>query len=144
MKMFIGRIDAKLDPKGRVSVPAAVRRQLTEGETLVGRMDAQDRYLVVYGAGEWQQKVEALQQRLDEWNEQDNDLLMQFVDDAVELTVDAQGRLLLPRAQKTRMGIEREVTFVGMGNRFAIWDKARYQANCEARGAFRVPPSGDR
>lgn len=137
--MFIGRIDAKVDPKGRVSVPAVFRRQLTEGEPLVGRMDAGNRYLVVYGAGEWQQKVASLEARLDEWNEQDNDLLMQFVDDAVELTVDAQGRLLLPKQQKERIGISAEVTFVGMGTRFAIWDKQRYAENAERRAPFRVP-----
>lgn len=139
LKLFINRINAKVDAKGRVVVPASFRKILAGEESLVGRMDAGNRYLVVYSESAWEEKVNSLEKRLDEWNEEDNDILMQFVDDAVELTVDVQGRLLLPKAQKQRMGVGDEVTFVGMGKRFAIWDKEAYEENCKKRGVFKVP-----
>lgn len=137
--MFIGRINAKLDAKGRVFVPANYRKILAGNETLVGRMDAANNYLVVYTEEVWEQKFNSLQSRLDEWNSKDNDRLMQFFEGAVELSIDSQGRLLVPKIQKGKMNVNAELTFVGMGDRFAIWDKDVYDEYCKGREPFSVP-----
>ena len=137
--MFIGRINSKVDAKGRVVVPAQYRKILAGNEALVGRMDAEERYLMVFTAEEWELKVASLTAMLDEWSEEDNDKLMQWVGDAVEMEIDAQGRLLVPKAQKERMGVKGELAFVGMGKNFAIWDSAAYDEHCATRGKFCAP-----
>ena len=129
MKTFLGKIDAKLDAKGRVFVPSVFRKVLSEEERerVVVRMEADERYLVVYPEGVWNRQVVELQSKLNEWDPEDQMLLMQFVGDAEVLEFDAQGRVLLPKRLQVRMGLESEVVFVGMVDKIAMWSKSMYE-----------------
>ena len=99
MKTFLGKIDAKLDAKGRVFVPSVFRKVLSEEERerVVVRMEADEKYLLVYPESVWNRQVVELQSKLNEWDSDDQMLLMQFVGDAEVLEFDAQGRVLLPK-----------------------------------------------
>ena len=129
MKTFLGKIDAKLDAKGRVFVPSVFRKVLSEEERerVVVRMEADEKYLVVYPESVWNRQVVELQSKLNEWDSEDQMLLMQFVGDAEVLEFDAQGRVLLPKRLQVRMGLESEVVFVGMVDKIAMWSKSMYE-----------------
>jgi MraZ protein len=129
MKTFLGKIDAKLDAKGRVFVPSVFRKVLSEDERerIVVRMEADEKYLLVYPESVWNKQVLDLQSKLNEWDPEDQMLLMQFVGDAEVLEFDAQGRVLLPKRLQVRMGLESEVVFVGMVDRIAMWNKSMYE-----------------
>ena len=129
MKTFLGKIDAKLDAKGRVFVPSVFRKVLSEEERerVVVRMEADEKYLVVYPESVWNRQVVELQSKLNEWDPEDQMLLMQFVGDAEVLEFDAQGRVLLPKRLQMRMGLENEIVFVGMVDRIAMWNKSMYE-----------------
>ena len=129
MKTFLGKIDAKLDAKGRVFVPSVFRKVLSEEERerVVVRMEADEKYLVVYPESVWNRQVVELQSKLNEWDPEDQMLLMQFVGDAEVLEFDAQGRVLLPKRLQVRMELESEVVFVGMVDKIAMWSKSMYE-----------------
>ena len=129
MKTFLGKIDAKLDAKGRVFVPSVFRKVLSEEERerVVVRMEADEKYLLVYPESVWNRQVVELQSKLNEWDPGDQMLLMQFVGDAEVLEFDAQGRVLLPKRLQMRMGLENEIVFVGMVDRIAMWNKSMYE-----------------
>ena len=129
MKTFLGKIDAKLDAKGRVFVPSVFRKVLSEEEKerIVVRMEADEKYLLVYPESVWSKQVMELQSKLNEWDPEDQMLLMQFVGDAEVLEFDAQGRVLMPKRLQVRMGLESEVVFVGMVDRIAMWNKSMYE-----------------
>ena len=129
MKTFLGKIDAKLDAKGRVFVPSVFRKVFSEEdrERIVVRMEADEKYLVVYPESVWNRQVVELQSKLNEWDPEDQMLLMQFVGDAEVLEFDAQGRVLLPKRLQVRMGLESEVVFVGMVDKIAMWSKSMYE-----------------
>ena len=129
MKTFLGKIDAKLDAKGRVFVPSVFRKVLSEEERerVVVRMEADEKYLLVYPESVWNRQVVELQSKLNEWDPEDQMLLMQFVGDAEVLEFDAQGRVLLPKRLQMRMGLENEIVFVGMVDRIAMWNKSMYE-----------------
>ena len=129
MKTFLGKIDAKLDAKGRVFVPSVFRKVLSEEERerVVVRMEADEKYLLVYPESVWNKQVMELQSKLNEWDPEDQMLLMQFVGDAEVLEFDAQGRVLLPKRLQVRMGLENEIVFVGMVDRIAMWNKSVYE-----------------
>ena len=129
MKTFLGKIDAKLDAKGRVFVPSVFRKVLSEEERerVVVRMEADEKYLVVYPESVWNRQVVELQSKLNEWDPEDQMLLMQFVGDAEVLEFDAQGRVLLPKRLQVRMGLESGVVFVGMVDKIAMWSKSMYE-----------------
>lgn len=129
MSTFIGKYEAKADVKGRIFIPAIYRKLLPDGEreSIVMRKDAENDCIVLYPEHVWTQKVTEFKSKLDEWNSQDQMLLMQFVSDAEWLDIDSQGRVLISKKHLQSIAVENsEVLFVGMIDRFAIWSKARY------------------
>lgn len=130
MATFIGKYDAKADVKGRVFIPSGYRKNFSEAdrERVVMRKDADNDCLIIYPESVWNQKVEEIKSRLDEWNPEDQMLLMQFVSDAEWLEIDSQGRVLIARKHLQSVGVENsEVLFVGMIDRFAVWGKSKYE-----------------
>ena len=47
------------------------------------------------------------------------------------IELDKAGRVLLPATLKQMVGLDRELVLVGMGNRFELWDKNKWQAGTE-------------
>ena len=130
MSTFIGKYEVKADVKGRIFIPSAYRKLLPDGEKerVVIRKDAENDCMILFPEHVWNEKVEHFKSKLDEWNPQDQLLLMQFVSDAEWLDVDSQGRVLISKKNLQAIGIENaEVLFVGMIDRFAIWSKTRYE-----------------
>lgn len=132
MSTFIGKYEAKADNKGRVFIPASYRKLLAEGERdrVVMRRDAHNECLVMYPLSAWNAKVEALKSNLDEWNPEDELLLMQFVSEAEFLDIDTQGRVLISKKHMQSIAIDStDMLFVGMSDRFAVWAKSTFEAN---------------
>ncbi|HPW89833.1 MAG TPA: cell division/cell wall cluster transcriptional repressor MraZ [Paludibacteraceae bacterium] len=138
MSTFIGNIEAKADVKGRIFIPASYRKQLPEGERerLVMRIDPNNACLILYPEGVWNRKVADFKEKLDEWNSDDQMLLMQFVSDAEWLDIDSQGRVLISKRYFQQIGASQEVLFVGMLDRIALWDKVTYQRSCLSSDDF--------
>jgi MraZ protein len=131
MSTFIGKYEAKADVKGRIFIPAVYRKLLPDGEreTLVMHKDAENDCIILYPEHIWNAKVDQLKSKLDEWNSEDQMLLMQFVSDAEWLDIDSQGRVLISKKHLQSILVENsEVLFVGMIDRFAVWSKSRYES----------------
>ena len=122
MQTFIGNIEARLDEKGRIFVPASYRKILAESESkrIVMRRDTDNECLMFYPEHIWNEKVEQMRQVLDEWDPEDQLLLMQFMADAEFLEPDGQGRILLQKKNLETIGAQNDVLVVGMLNRFAL------------------------
>lgn len=137
MSTFIGNIEVKADEKGRIFVPAVYRRILAESDSkrIVMRRDTDNACLIFYPETVWNDKVAKLRQALDEWDPDDQMLLMQFMSDAEILEPDNQGRVLLQKrnfecldeanSPKTE---SRDFIFIGMFDRFALWRPEVYAA----------------
>ena len=130
MSTFIGKYEAKTDIKGRIFIPSAYRKLLSEAERerVVMRKDAENDCLIIFPEHVWNEKVEDFKSKLDEWNPTDQLLLMQFVSDAEWLDIDSQGRVLISKKNLQTINVENaEVLFVGMLDRFAVWSKTHYE-----------------
>jgi len=123
MQTFIGNIEGRLDDKGRIFVPAVYRKILAEEESkrIVMRRDTDNECLMFYPESVWNGKVEQLRQTLDEWDPEDQLILMQFMADAEYMEMDGQGRILLQKKNLETIGAQQDVLFVGMLDRFALW-----------------------
>ncbi len=123
MSTFVGNIEGRVDEKGRIFVPATYRKILAEAESkrLVMRRDTDNECLMFYPEQVWNEKVEQMRQTLDEWDPEDQLILMQFMADAEYMELDAQGRILLQKKNLETIGAQQDVLFVGMLNRFALW-----------------------
>ena len=124
MATFIGNIEGKVDEKGRIFVPATYRKILAEWESkrIVMRRDTDNECLIMYPEPVWDEKVSVLRNALDEWDPEDQIILMQFMSDAEFLEPDNQGRVLLQKKNLEMIGAKQDLLFVGMLDRFAIWN----------------------
>lgn len=119
--VLVGRYLHAIDQKGRVIVPAKLRAQL--GETFVVAA-VLDRCITVYSMDEW----DKLQGKLAEMPISKARKLQRYLSsNADEATVDAQGRILVPKHLLAYAGIEGEALFTGAGNRAEIWNPASYE-----------------
>ncbi len=120
---FIGNIGAKMDAKGRAFLPAVFRKILqTAGEErLIMRKDVFQSCLVLYPESVWNEQMDLLRQRLSRWNKRQQQVFRMFVSDVELLTLDGNGRFLIPKRYQQMAGIIQDVKFVGMGDTIEIW-----------------------
>jgi len=120
---FLGNIEAKTDSKGRAFLPAAFRKVLQTGgeERLVLRKDVFQPCLVLYPESVWNEQMDLMRQRLNRWNKQHQQVFRQFVSEVELVTLDGNGRFLIPKRYQRMAAIEQDIKFVGMGDTIEIW-----------------------
>jgi mraZ protein len=127
MSSFVGDYICKLDEKGRVLVPAAFRRQSRGAfDRLILKKDVFEDCLVVYTIEEWEQQVEFLKRKLNPYNKKHSQFLREFYKMSAEVELDSNGRILIPKRFVGLVGLQKEVVFVGVGDKIEIWDKEKY------------------
>lgn len=122
---FLGNIEAKTDTKGRAFLPASFRKELqsSAGESLVLRKDAFQPCLVLYPEPVWNELTGLLRARLNRWDSSHQRIFRQFVSDAEIVTLDSNGRFLIPRRYLRMAGISQAIKFIGMDDTIEIWSR---------------------
>ena len=120
---FLGNIEARIDAKGRVFLPAAFRKVLqSEGEQqLVLRKDVHENCLVLFPESVWMEQMDFMRSKLNRWNRQQQNIFRQFVSEVESLTLDSNGRILLSKRFMEMAGINQMVRFIGVGDTIEIW-----------------------
>lgn len=120
---FLGNIEAKTDAKGRVFLPSVFRKTLQASgeESLVLRKDVFQDCLVLYPESVWNEQLDYLRSRLNRWNADHQQVYRTFVADAVPVTLDGNGRFLIPKRQMKLAHMEQTIRFIGMGDTIEMW-----------------------
>ena len=123
---FLGNIEAKADAKGRAFLPATFRKVLQAGgeERLVLRKDVFQTCLVLYPESVWNEQMDSMRQRLNRWNKAQQQVFRQFVSDVELVSLDGNGRFLIPKRFQRMVNIEQEIRFIGMGDTIEIWSNS--------------------
>ncbi len=120
---FLGNIEAKIDAKGRAFLPSTFRKSLTDAKEsyLVMRKDVFQPCLVLYPESTWNEQVDKLRSRLNRWDNKHQGIFRQFVSDAEVVTLDGNGRFLIPKRYLKMAGISQTIKFIGMDDTIEIW-----------------------
>lgn len=121
--MFLNQYHHSFDDKGRLTIPAKFRDQTAGGVTVVPGLD---RDLMVLPPSAFQ----ILYNRLMELNLTDPDsrLLREIIlGNALQVTPDGSGRILLSPNLRDYAGLQSDVVFVGVGETFEIWSAEIWQ-----------------
>lgn len=116
--MFKGTYRHRIDPKGRLPVPAAFRRALGGERSVV--VTQLDQCLAVYPPAEWA-RLETQLGALPAFSKQVKALTRLLLSRAADGEIDVQGRVLLSPALREAAGLGRDAVVVGVLNRFEIW-----------------------
>ena len=122
--MFMGRYNHTIDPKGRLSIPSKYREILGDEFVVSKGMDG---CLFVYANEDWKVFEEKLAS-LPLINPEARQFARFFLSGAQYVTVDKQGRILLPAVLREFAGIEKEIVLAGVVSHIEIWSKERWQA----------------
>ncbi len=128
MTRFIGEYACKIDAKGRISLPSALRRQIPEeaGDRLVVNRGF-DECLVLYTRQEWLKETEKIS-GLNMFNKTDRKFIRLFNNGANEIQVDGASRVLIPKKLLEYAGLDNEAVLFAYGNRIEVWSPANYEA----------------
>jgi MraZ protein len=141
--VFRGVAQLTLDSKGRVAVPARYRESLVTrcAGHLVITADS-DKCLLLYPLPDWepiQQKLMALSS----FNPRIRDLQRRLIGYAEDVQIDGAGRLLISSALRNFAELDKNIVLVGQGNKFELWDQAKWQEVLERSASFgdsELPP----
>ena len=123
---FLGNIEAKTDAKGRAFLPAQFRKVLSASgeESLVLRQDVFEKILVIYPESVWCAMMDEMRAKLSRWDRQQQMVYRTFVSSVINLAVDGNGRILIPKPFLQQAGIRQAIRFVGMGDTIEIWSNS--------------------
>jgi len=128
---FLGNIEAKIDAKCRVFVPAAFRKIIVaeNQQNLYLRKDIYQECIVVYPESVWEEELTLLRKRLNKWIPEEQEIYRQFMLEAEAVEIDSSGRILISRSLLNISGINTEVRFLGVDNTIEIWPKESLEKN---------------
>ena len=126
---FSGNFAHNIDPKGRVTIPAAYREALSGGFTI--GLNNQFAAIALYPKAKWEEKCEQLS-RIPESDIKGTRYVRLITGNSFsDCELDGQGRVLLPATLRQKAGLDKAIRFVGMGQYLEIWDESRYVAENE-------------
>ncbi|MBX3525934.1 MAG: division/cell wall cluster transcriptional repressor MraZ [Rhodoblastus sp.] len=131
-ELFLGHFTSRIDAKGRVSVPAPFRGVLAkdgfEGLFVHPSLDAP---AVDCGGNALVAELDAMLETYPPYTEERDILSRALMGMSERLKVDPEGRVQLSEQCKAQAFITGEVSFVGMGHKFQIWEPGRFRAQQE-------------
>ena len=128
MNRFVANFTLRLDSKGRVSIPGSFRSVLArDGFEGLYCYPALDHPAIDAGGSALLGEIEALIGRYAPFSDQRERLALALYGTSETLKIDGEGRVVLSENLKRHAGIIETVAFVGLGNKFQIWEPGRFQ-----------------
>lgn len=130
---FFGSYNCKADAKGRVMLPISFRNQLAPvlQDIFVVKKSYLDNCLEFYPIQEWKNVLKGLDEK-SQFKPEDVDFVRKFTANLRQVSIDATGRLLIPKDVIVDAGINKNVVLVSMGKYIEIWDKDIYEQTINA------------
>ena len=125
--MLIGEYEHTLDAKGRISMPAKLRKDM--GETFIVTKGL-DGCLFAFSQEEWT-NFETKLKELPLSDKNARNFVRFFLAGATECELDKQGRFLIPANLRVSGNLDGEAVIIGVGTRLEIWNKETWKEKDE-------------
>lgn len=125
---LIGTYDCKADVKGRVMMPADLKKQLApvSASGFVIKRAVFQPCLELYPMAEWQKLMEKVS-ALNRFSRKNNDFIRRFTAGVRTVEMDSTGRLNIPKDLMSFAGIGKELVVTSAIDIVEIWDKQKYE-----------------
>ena len=112
-----GKFEQRVDAKGRLIVPAKLRDGLgTEFVMTLGIENC----IYLYSEEEWERFTQRLGE-LGNSKAQNRMLKRYFQSNAVDCSIDSQGRTVIPANIRESVGIDKDIVIIGNGEKAEVW-----------------------
>lgn len=128
MNAIIGTYECKVDSKGRLLMPAPLKKQLLPeiSDGFILKRSVFQPCLELYPMSEWNTMMLKIN-KLNKFVKKNNDFIRRFTAGVKVVEIDALGRLLIPKDLMTFAHIAKDVVFSSAVNTIEIWDKEAYE-----------------
>lgn len=130
-----GTYDRNLDAKGRLSLPAVLRKQLPDRVYVLPapEQDVDALYVFTEDTFEaWLDSVFESQGGYDPTKREHIQVRRMLNGAATTLEIDSAARISLPEGDRQRAHLDREVTVAGNGDRLEVWDRGAWEKSQQA------------
>lgn len=128
MLNLIGVHECKMDAKGRVMIPSALKKQLLPmlEQGFVIKRSVFQKSLELYPMQEWNTVMNKVN-RLNRFVKKNNDFIRMFTAGVKTIEVDANGRLNIPKDLMNFAGLSSELVLSATVGIIEVWDKQAYE-----------------
>ncbi len=132
MNSIIGTYECKIDAKGRLLLPAPLKKQLTASlqDGFVLKRSVFQPCLELYPMQEWNAMMTKIN-KLNRFVKKNNDFIRRFTAGVKVVEIDALGRLLIPKDLTVFGSIAKDVVLSSAVNIVEIWDKDLYEKSLD-------------
>jgi len=125
---LIGTYECKVDAKGRLMLPAGLKKQLQPilNEGFIIKRSVFQKCLELYPMSEWNQEIAGVN-KLNRFVKKNTDFIRMFMAGVRTLEIDNAGRILVPKDLVKFSSIKKELVLASSVNRIEIWDKNLYE-----------------
>ncbi len=133
MQPLNGTYYCKMDSKGRIMLPAELRKQLADlqMDSFVLKRAVFHNNLEMHPKNEWSKLMEKLN-KLNRFKKKNVDFLTRFLAGVRNVNIDSTGRLQIPKDLVSVAGLKKEVVIASAINILQIWDKDTYEKFLQA------------
>ena len=130
MDQFVSRFTNKIDAKGRVSVPAPFRAVLArDGYEGIYCYPSLDQPALDAGGNKLVARIDDLLEDLPPYSDERDMLAAALYGVSEVLKIDKDGRTMLSEELREHAGITDRIAFVGLGDKFQLWEPTRFEAH---------------
>ncbi|MFL9838921.1 division/cell wall cluster transcriptional repressor MraZ [Flavobacterium sp. ST-75] len=132
MNTIVGTYECKVDSKGRLMIPAPLKKQLHAGleDGFVLKRSVFQPCLELYPMAEWDKMMQKIN-KLNRFVKKNNDFIRRFTAGVKIVEIDAAGRLLISKDLVAFAGIDKEIVLSSAVNIVEIWDKDKYEKSID-------------
>ena len=133
MDRFVSTFTNKIDAKGRVSIPAPFRAVLERdgykgaGASGIYCYPSLDAPALDCGGERLAQKIDGLLAGLPDYSDERDELSVALYGDVQVLSIDGDGRIIVPEVLRAHAGLSAQITFVGLGDKFQMWQPEQFE-----------------
>lgn len=140
MIQFVGEYTAKVDDKGRVVFPSALKAQMQQQGCAEGEHPADMRFIVkkdlwedclgMYTLSEWERQSERIKSKINFLKQKDSAYWREYTRGrAIVEPEEKLGRLSIPKTLLESIGAGKELVFCGCDNKIEIWSKEKFESS---------------
>lgn len=124
---FRGEYECTMDEKGRIKMPAALRKQFASGkETRFVLVKDLEDCLVIYSNKSWSE-LEAKLRRLNSFNLDHQRFVNLVTTGWTEVEIDSADRFLISTSLKKYLGNGKDILLKGKFDKIQVWDAKKYE-----------------
>ncbi len=126
--MFLGSFNYTIDAKGRISIPARLRKFVSPdaNDTFVLTRGS-EKCINIYPMNYWKELLESKLDKLNSFDPKDTKFMRLFLQEAAEDQFDTQSRLLVSKKLIEFAEIEKDVIILGMNKYIEVWNPKLYE-----------------